>query len=180
MTPQLGYWLALGVALGTSVGSVVLSLGLQLAACPLCYYQRSFAFATLGVLVVGLTAGLQQHIALGALSLPVAFTGLAIAGYHASLEARGKMECPRGVTQVLTAPQESTLAFMVLTGLLVAATLADGKPGGGWLAMGVSILLAGLLAVGCVVSVAMPAPPKPETYRSAPMTCRPLPPPSLE
>jgi hypothetical protein len=46
--------------------------------------------------------------------------------------------------------------------------------------MGVSILLAGLLAVGCVVSVAMPAPPKPETYRSAPMTCRPLPPPSLE
>jgi disulfide bond formation protein DsbB len=179
MTPQLGYWLALGVALGTSVGSVVLSVGLQLAACPLCYYQRSFAFASLGVLAVGLFAGLQQHIALGALALPVAFTGLAIAGYHASLEARGKMECPRGVTQTLTAPQESTLAFLLLTGLLMAATLADGKPGGGGGALGASVVLAAVLAVACVVSVAMPAPPKAETYQSPPKTCRPLPPPAI-
>ncbi|MFQ3650355.1 MAG: disulfide bond formation protein B [Gemmataceae bacterium] len=179
MNPQLTYWLALAVALGTSVGSVVLSLGLQLAACPLCYYQRSFAFASLGVLGVGLITGMQQHICLAGLVLPLALTGLLLAGYHASLEARGKMECPLGLTQTLTAPQESVLAFVVLSGLLVTCTLSEDKPGGGWVAIALAALLAVVLAVSSVASVAMPAPPKPETYQSPPKTCRPLPPPAV-
>ena len=34
-------------------GSLYLSLGLGLIACPLCFYQRTFAFAVLGVLILG-------------------------------------------------------------------------------------------------------------------------------
>jgi disulfide bond formation protein DsbB len=179
MNPQGTYWLALLVAVATSIGSVLLSLALQLAACPLCYYQRSFAFATLTVLVVGLGTGMTQQISLGALALPAALTGLLIAGFHASLELRGKMECPRGLSQTLTAPQESVLAFVLLSILLGLATLSDGQPGGGWSAIALAALLALVLAVASVASVAMPAPPKPETYQSPPKTCRPLPPPSV-
>jgi hypothetical protein len=38
-------WLALVAALVVSAGSLWLSLGMNLVACPLCFYQRTFASA---------------------------------------------------------------------------------------------------------------------------------------
>ena len=114
---------ALALALLTSLGSVYLSAGMKLAACPLCYYQRSFAFAVAAVLLVGLVFEVQEKVTLPALALPLALSGLSVAAYHVSLEARGKMECPTGATMVLTAPKESLLAFALLTLALGHGTL---------------------------------------------------------
>src|SRR5689334_2005602 len=72
-------WLACLVALAASAGSVYLSVGMRLRACPLCFYQRTYAFAAFGVLLVGLLSG-TRHSAL--LALPLAVGGLGVAGYH--------------------------------------------------------------------------------------------------
>src|SRR5262249_62413094 len=52
-------WAALAVAVVGSVGSVYLSVGMGLKACPLCFYQRSFMMGVVGVLGVGLLAGVR-------------------------------------------------------------------------------------------------------------------------
>ena len=59
-------WLALLVALVASIGSVYLSVGMDLKACPLCFYQRSFAFGLTALLAVGLIGGVVngQRLAL--------------------------------------------------------------------------------------------------------------------
>ncbi|MGL4552636.1 MAG: disulfide bond formation protein B [Gemmataceae bacterium] len=170
--------IGLAVALLTSLGSVYLSVGMKLAACPLCYYQRTFAFAALAVLAVGLAFEVQEKVTLPALALPLALGGLAIAAYHVSLEARGRMECPAGVTAALSAPKESLLAFAALSVALAYGTLISDFPAGGWRAVTTALALAAVAAPACLFTVAMPAPPNPETYRSPPLTCRPLPPPA--
>ena len=63
-------WLACLIALEASVGSVYLSVGMGLNACPLCFYQRTFAFAAFGVLLVGLLIGAQRS-GLSLLALPL-------------------------------------------------------------------------------------------------------------
>jgi disulfide bond formation protein DsbB len=171
-------YFALLMAAVASLGSVALSLNLQLAACPLCYYQRTFAFATLAILAVGLLYQMNTHVCLASLALPLALAGGAIAGFHVSLEWRGKMECPVGVTRLLSAPQESALAFTLMVLPLLAASLQDTQPGAGIAAVVLAVVLAGLLAVACVATVAMPPPPKLEMYQSPPKGCRPLPPPN--
>jgi disulfide bond formation protein DsbB len=168
---------ALAVALLTSLGSVYLSVGLKLAACPLCYYQRSFAFAVAAVLLIGLAFEAQEKVTLPALALPLALSGLAVAAYHVSLEARGRMECPAGVTTVLSAPKESLLAFALLALALVHGTLISELPAHGWRTIGTALVLAAVILPACLFTVAMPAPPKPEAYQSPPVICRPLPPP---
>src|SRR5262245_53826111 len=83
-------------AVATALGSLYLSgiggVGLGLHACPLCFYQRTFALAVVGVLVMGLLLGAGRAANLAALSLPLAVGGLAVAAWHVSLELRGKME----------------------------------------------------------------------------------------
>src|SRR5262249_53395159 len=85
---------SLALALLGSLGSVYLSMGLNLKACPLCYYQRTFIFAALGVLLIGVVYQAYEHVCLPALALPLALGGLGVAAFHISLELRGKMECP--------------------------------------------------------------------------------------
>lgn len=164
--------LALVVAGLVSLGSVLLSWWLQLTPCPLCYYQRAFAFAALGVLLVGVVTGMGRTVALAALALPVATGGLGVAAYHVWLEASGALECPRGLFGVGTAPAQSLAGFAVLTLVLLSETSQDLRPGGGW-ASSVGTMVLGLaLAGGCVLT-AQPLPAGPAAaYQDAPKTCR--------
>lgn len=168
-------FVALVIALLTSLGSVYLSLGRRLAACPLCYYQRTFAFAASLVLLVGLAFDLPQTVTLTTLALPLALGGLAVGAFHVSLEARGKMECPAGVSRVLSAPAESLLAFALLSAPLVYGTLSSPYRAGGWWPVALAAGLQAVIVPACLFTVAMPPPPKPEVYQSPPVTCRPLP-----
>src|SRR2546423_866078 len=89
-------WLAWAVSAVAVVGSLYLSIGLKLEACPLCFYQRTFVLSVLGVLSVGLMAGMNRAVPLSLLVLPLASAALALAGFHVNLERVGKLECPAG------------------------------------------------------------------------------------
>src|SRR5947209_7051199 len=53
-------WAALAVAVAGLGGSLFLSLGMHLKACPLCFYQRTFAMSLVAVLGMGLLAGVAR------------------------------------------------------------------------------------------------------------------------
>src|SRR5262249_33921021 len=78
-------WLACLVALAASAGSVYLSMGMGLKACPLCFYQRTLVMGVFGVLLVGLVTGAPRS-GLCLLALPLAAAALGVAGYHVYLE----------------------------------------------------------------------------------------------
>lgn len=134
------------------VGSLWLSLGMGYKACPLCYYQRTFAFGVLGVLAIGLFTGAGRAAALSALALPLAVGGLAVAGWHVRLELTGVMECPKGVFALGTGPQQSLAGFVLLTLLLLSDTWQDLRPGGGWSSSLVGIVLGVVFAIGGIAS----------------------------
>lgn len=167
-------WAALVVALATLAGSLFLSLGMGFKACPLCFYQRTFAMSLVAVLGMGLVAGAGRRGQLSLLALPLAAAGLGVALFHVSLEITGKLECPRGVLGLGTAPQQSLIAFLVLFALLLADVLRSPKAGAGtWAALVGAVVLGGLLAVASSISnPPMPAPPK-EPYGKPPDVCRP-------
>lgn len=171
-----GVWLltAFAVALSALTGSLFLSLGLGLKACPLCFYQRTYVMSLVAVLGIGLLAGLVRAGTLGLLALPLAVAGLGVALFHVFLEVREKLECPLGIFDLGTAPQQSLALFVVLTALLgidAVRNVRVGRPQGtalvGGLALGV------LLAVAsCISNPPLPAAPK-EPYAKPPDVCRP-------
>src|SRR5262245_40667214 len=118
--PTITLWLALLVALAAVAGSLWLSLGMKLKACPLCFYQRSFAMGVLGILAIGVLTGARYRGVLEVLALAPAIAGVGVAAYHVYLEVTGKLECPGGIMAMGTAPQQS-LAILTLLALLVAA-----------------------------------------------------------
>ena len=145
-------WGALALALIGSAGSVYLSLGMGLNACPLCFYERTFAFSTLGVFVMSRLAG--DRIPAGVPSLlvaPLAAGGLATAAFHVWLELKGTLECPDGVLGMGSAPMQSLAMFILLTLAVLAAGCASSgvRPRLKVLA-GMSLGL--LLAAACVAS----------------------------
>jgi len=150
-------WAALVVALLGTAGSLGLSLGLGLKACPLCFYQRAFAMSVLAVLGVGLLAGGTARLAL--LALPLATAGLGVAVFHVSLEVRDILECPRGLLGVGTAPQQSLVLFGLLFALLALDVLRTAREG----VAVAAIVLGALLAVGCCIS----NPPLPDAPQKA-------------
>jgi disulfide bond formation protein DsbB len=164
-------WIALVVAAAGLAGSLALSWGLGLKACPLCFYQRSFMMAVVAVLGVGLLTGASTPGRLALLALPLAAAGLGVALFHVWLEMSGKLECPRGVLGLGTAPQQSLAAFAVLFSLLfvgvVRAGAALGLP-----AVGAVVLGGGLALASCTSNPPMPDAPK-APYAKAPDVCRP-------
>src|SRR5688572_30276893 len=118
-------WLALLVSAAVVGGSLYLSLGLGLIACPLCFYQRTFAIAVLCVLAVGILGGVRPAWRLSLLALAPAFAGLGMAGWHYSRVALGEMVCPDGAFGIGSAPLQSLAAFGVLT-LLLCCDVAVG------------------------------------------------------
>src|SRR3979411_506515 len=90
-------WIALLVSVLAVIGSLALSLGLGLRACPLCFYQRTFAMRVAAVLAMGLLMRLRRTGGLSLLALPLALGGLGVALFHVSLEWNGTLECPKGL-----------------------------------------------------------------------------------
>lgn len=112
---------ALFVAVVGVLGSLHLSLGMDppLRACPLCFYQRAFIMAAAAVLAFATFLPGMPTAALTVLALPSAVAGAAIAGWHAYLDWTRVLECPVGITGVLSAPRESLIVFALLVALLL-------------------------------------------------------------
>src|SRR5207302_2114468 len=107
-------WPSLLVALLALAGSLWLSIGMKLKACPLCLYQRTFVMGIVAVLGIGVLTGQRHRAVLNLLALPLAVAGLGVAVFHEYLELTGKLECPVGVMGIGTAPQQSLAALIVL------------------------------------------------------------------
>lgn len=163
--------LALVVALVAVAGSLWLSLGMNLKACPLCYYQRTFAMAAAGVLVMGLLTGARHSGYVSLLALPLAAGGLAVAGWHEYLEATGKLECPKGIADLGTAPQQSLAALAILFLVLLVDALRNGQPRRFVAPLVLTaILLGGAFAYAGIKSVPPPPKTQPNTVLDG---CRP-------
>jgi disulfide bond formation protein DsbB len=165
-------WAALLAALAGIAGSLYLSLEMKLIPCPLCYYQRSFIMGVAAVLLLGLVTRASRVAPLSLLALPLGAAGAGVAGFHVYLEKIGALECPGGVFNFGSAPQQSLAVYVVLLILLVADAL---KRGGGpvvrFLALLMALGLGGAIAYGCIVSA--PPPRKPDrAYNLPPNTCR--------
>jgi disulfide bond formation protein DsbB len=154
-------WAALVVSLIAGVGSLYLSMGMKLQACPLCFYQRAFMLGTFAVLATGLFAGLGRTVSLGLLAFPLAIAGLAIAGTHVNLERTGTLECPIGVLGLGTAPQQSLASFILLA-LILFIDCAQSNVRS-LMTISVAMGLGFVLAIGCLNSNPPPedAPKKP-------------------
>lgn len=154
------------LALAGTWGSLYLSIGMGLKACPLCFYQRTFVMAVLAVLVMGWLADRTQGGLFCLLCVPLAVGGLGVAAFHEYLVLTGKLECPRALLGLGTAPAQSLALFAALTVAVAwsARTKLAWMPGG--------VLLGLVLAWGCVASAPpMPRPPT-EPYKQPPDTCR--------
>jgi disulfide bond formation protein DsbB len=142
--------------------------------CPLCFYQRTFALCLVAVLGQGLFTGAMPSGRLAVLALPLAIGGLGVAAFHASLEARDILECPTGLFDVLTAPQQSLAIFAVLTVVLAAAVRSGRKarqvsP----FAAVLALALGGGLVWASISANPKPPPPPTKPYDTPPSVCRP-------
>lgn len=167
-------WMGLFAALVASAGSLWLSLGMNLVPCPLCYYERTAAFACVGVLLIGLLSGADRGASTSLLALPVAALGMGVAAFHVWLEASGKLECPLGVGGFGSAPQQSLASLSLLALLLLADALGASRTGrASPLTVLASLIFAGVVTVASIYSV--PPPPKPtKPYEDTPPKgCRP-------
>jgi disulfide bond formation protein DsbB len=168
-----GVWLSLAlvVAVLGAAGSLWLSIGMGLKPCPLCFYQRSFMMSVVGVLGIGLAFRAGR---LGLLALPLATAGLGVALFHVYLEAQGKLECPRGILGLGTAPQQSLAMFVLLFFLIGVDVLRGIRVGESRVTGLVSgLVLGGLFAVAsCTSNPPVPLPPE-ERSRPEPQICRP-------
>lgn len=161
-------WLALILASAALAGSLFLSLAMNLKACPLCFYQRTFVMSVVGVLGIGLVFNNTARLSL--MALPLATAGLGVALLHTFLEARGTLECPLGVFGLGTAPQQSLAMFAVLFVVLSLDVCRAGCAWGGYLG---GLVLGGLLTLASsVANPPMPSPPV-SPYPGAPEICRP-------
>src|SRR5712692_5677148 len=80
---------ALLVALMALAGSLWLSIGMKLKACPLCFYQRTFVMGVVAVLGIGVLTGQRHRAVLNLLALPLGVGALGVAAFHVSLELTG-------------------------------------------------------------------------------------------
>ena len=112
------------VALVATAGSLVLSLGLGLVPCRLCWYQRILMYPLVVVLGV---AAVERRAAVVWTALPLVALGASIAAYHSWLQVTqtacgiGAVSCAQVQYRVvgLTVPNLSLLAFC-LVGVAVA------------------------------------------------------------
>jgi disulfide bond formation protein DsbB len=165
---------ALAIAVVGVAGSLYLSIGMGLKACPLCFYQRSFLMAVVCVLLVGWPMNLRPSGALCALALPLATSGLGVALFHVYLELVGKLECPHGMLNFGTAPQQSLALFVVLISALLGSSWVEREnlQSTVWIVPG-AILLGALVAAASIWS-APPMPVAPAQPYTEPLTiCRP-------
>ncbi|MFC6732021.1 MULTISPECIES: disulfide bond formation protein B [unclassified Haladaptatus] len=123
---------ATAVATVATVGSLYLSLGLGLVPCELCWYQRILMYPLVVILGV---ATLESRVEVFKMVLPLSVLGLGIAAYHSYIQLvptaavtscsfdAGGSSCSAVLFKVagLTVPNLSLIAFVLITGLVVAA-----------------------------------------------------------
>lgn len=166
--------MALVVSLVALIGSLYLSMGMNLKACPLCLYERTFMMGVFGVFLIGSVR--SRDVApglLAALSLPLAIGGLGVAGFHVYLELTEVLECPAGVFEVGSAPQQSLAAFIIVSVLAGIGLARSCK--GTWLATCIGTVILGALFAGAAIKSAPPLPKAPTEPYTKPMEgCRPM------
>jgi disulfide bond formation protein DsbB len=167
-------WPSLLVALLALAGSLWLSIGMKLKACPLCFYQRTFVMGVVAVLGIGVLTGRRHRAVLNLLALPLAVAGFGVAVFHEYLELTGKLECPAGVMGIGTAPQQSLAILIALLTLVAVGEVRSGKVGEAHPpAEGAAVVL-GLLLAWAAVASSPPIPPAPVKAYSIPLDiCRP-------
>jgi disulfide bond formation protein DsbB len=150
---------------------------MNLKACPLCFYERTFALSTFGVLVIGLCTKAWRSGALGLLALPLAMGGLGVAVFRVYLEWKGTLECPGGIGNVGSAPKQSLAILSVLVILLGLDSLRNRVAGQFGLPTWIGSIVLGLLFAFCAVASSPPLlkpPDEPYNAEKQPLdTCRP-------
>lgn len=161
--PPLPMIAATVAALASVTGSLYLSLGLGLIACPLCFYQRTFAFAVLGVLLVGVCTRAWETQYVNLMALLPAVAGAVVAAFHTYLDMSGKLVCPKGLFGVGTTAQQSLASFVLILACLLPGLAQDVRRGVVKVAaVGWVIVVGGAFAFGCVVSSPAPSVVPPE------------------
>lgn len=168
----------MGLALIGTAGSLYLSLGMGLKACPLCFYQRTFVMAALAVLLVARFVEPSRPGLACLLALPLAVGGLGVAAFHEWLVLTGILECPQALLGLGTAPSQSLAVLALLTLACAAGSFAGRKESARQAApASIGAVLLGLaLAWGCIASSPPlpPAPTKPYDATTQPLDmCRP-------
>jgi disulfide bond formation protein DsbB len=152
---------SLALAGVATTGSIYLSVGLGLKACPLCFYQRSFAIAVL--VVLGMLIWLEGLRSMRAclVTLPLTMSGLGVAAFHVYLVQNGKLECPPALFGWGDGPIQSLSIFAVLTIVCLtgACSTRRAEVRGGW----PTILAAMIVGVGTAWVCIASAPPLPPT-----------------
>lgn len=174
-TPTGGrVWTALLLASIAVAGSLYLSIGMGLKACPLCFYQRSFAMGTAAVLLLGLLSRRGHRGMALSFVVPMVVGGLGVAAFHVSLEFNGKLECPSGVLGFGSAPMQSLAIYIALT-LAVAEGIQHARRVGervGLISL-FGVFLGVLISWGSIAASPPPPPTPSKPYEVAPDTCRP-------
>ncbi|GBD37213.1 Disulfide bond formation protein B [bacterium HR36] len=154
--PELARWserIAFLVACVAVGGSLYLTLGLGLTACPLCLYQRLLAMSVVAVLLSGWLFVQSPGRGLSVLAFPLSVGGLTVALFHAWKDWQQAMVCPLGVFGLGTAPQQSAVVFAVQT-LLLLVSILSGAGRQVWLTRGVPAVLM-LAIIGGVMAYGM-------------------------
>jgi disulfide bond formation protein DsbB len=166
--------LSLLIALIALAGSLWLSMGTGLKACPLCFYQRTFVMGVVAVLAIGLLTGSRHRGVLNLLALPMAIAAVGVAGFHVYLELSGKLECPPGLFEVGSTPQQSLAILLILTGVVAAGVARGARAGEAHSFAGVVGVVFGLLLAWASVASAPPMPVAPKKAYETPFDiCRP-------
>jgi disulfide bond formation protein DsbB len=173
--------LALFASIVAVAGSLYLSLGLELQACTLCFYQRALALALVGVLLPGVLALRDRGGRLCLAALPLALGGWGVALFHVGLgwtywprhDASWYLACPEGIYGLGTAPQQSLAMFTLITASLLWGGVREVQKSRQEHA---TLLLSGLLGVGIVCGClwANPKMPDPKPLPQGKLvTCQP-------
>jgi hypothetical protein len=128
---------------------------MNLIACPLCLYQRTFILGAVGVLCASwLVPSARKTAGESAwLALPIATSGLIVACFHVMLEANGKLVCPNGFLQLGTAPVQALTLFVLFVVLLLGAGLsANGLAIGLVRGLPPAVLIGAAIAYGTIIS----------------------------
>lgn len=157
-------WLALALASVMVAGSLTMSLGMGLKACPLCIYERTFVMGAAAVLILGITGVAATAPGLPSfLALPLAVAGTGVAAFHVYLEMSGVLLCPEGLLGLGHAPDQSLAGFVLLTGLLGAGTrLSSGGGARRVLGLCAAVVLGAALALASIASAPPLPPPSPK------------------
>ena len=156
--------LALVLAIAAAAGSLYFTLEMGHKTCTLCFYQRAFAFALVGVLTTGMLAFRDRAARVCLLALPVAIGGLGVAAFTSYLgmtdwprqNENWYLACPMGIEGYGTTSQQSLVAFGAAALVLLIGAVGEVKVSG----HGGLSLIAGLaLGVGAAYGSIIANPP---------------------